>query len=55
MENESRKKEYFDCLTRWGEWTFSIYLIPPAEVGSGVCSASNRNDYQKQKINVSGE
>jgi hypothetical protein len=38
--------------TRWGEWIFSIYLILPAGLGSGVYSASNRNEYQKQKNNV---
>jgi hypothetical protein len=40
--------------TRWGEYIFSIYLIPPAALGPGVYSASNRNEYQKQKY-VSGE
>jgi hypothetical protein len=34
---------------------FSIYLILPAALGPGVYSASNRNAYQKQKNNVSGE
>jgi hypothetical protein len=34
---------------------FSIYLIIPASLGSGVYSTSKRNDYQKQKSNVSGE
>jgi hypothetical protein len=34
---------------------FSIYLILPAALDPGVYSASNRNDYQKQKNNVSGE
>jgi hypothetical protein len=34
----------------------SIYLILPATLGPGVHSASNRNEYQKQKNNnVSGE
>jgi hypothetical protein len=33
---------------------FSIYLILPAALGPGFYSASNRNEYQKQK-NVSGE
>jgi hypothetical protein len=36
--------------TQWGKWIFSIYLILPAALGSGVYSASNRNEYQKQKI-----
>jgi hypothetical protein len=33
----------------------SIYLILPAALGPGVHSASNRNEYQKQKNNVYGE
>jgi hypothetical protein len=33
---------------------FSIYLILPAALGPEVKSASNRNEYQKQKNNVSG-
>jgi hypothetical protein len=34
---------------------FSIYLILPAALGPEVYSASNRNEYQKQKNNnVSG-
>jgi hypothetical protein len=28
---------------------FSIYLILPAALGPGIYSASNRNQYQKQK------
>jgi hypothetical protein len=34
---------------------FSIYIILPAAVSPGVYSVSNRNEYQKQKNNVSGE
>jgi hypothetical protein len=34
---------------------FSSYLILLAALGPGVYSASNRNEYQKQKDNVSGE
>jgi hypothetical protein len=30
-------------------------LILPASLGPGVYSASNRNEYQKQKSNVSGD
>jgi hypothetical protein len=41
--------------TWWGEWFLSIYLIRPATLGPGVYSASNRNEYQKPKNNVSGE
>jgi hypothetical protein len=33
----------------------SNYLMLPAALGSGVYSASNGNEYQKQKNNVSGE
>jgi hypothetical protein len=32
-----------------------IYLILPAALGPGVYSAPNRNEYKKQKNNVSGE
>jgi hypothetical protein len=31
---------------------FFIYTILPAALGSGVYSASNRNEYQKQMNNV---
>jgi hypothetical protein len=31
---------------------FSICLIPPAPLNLGVDSASNRNEYQKQKNNI---
>jgi hypothetical protein len=41
--------------TRWGDWFFSVYLILPAALGPEVYSASNRNEYQKHKNNVSGE
>jgi hypothetical protein len=34
---------------------FSICLILPAALGPRVYSASNRNEYQKQKNNVCGE
>jgi hypothetical protein len=34
---------------------FSIYLILPATLGPGLHSASDRNEYQKQKNNVAGE
>jgi hypothetical protein len=32
---------------------FAIYLILPAALGPEVYLTSNRNEYQKQKINVS--
>jgi hypothetical protein len=41
--------------TRWGEWIFSYDLILSAALGHGVYSASSRNEYQKQKYNISGE
>jgi hypothetical protein len=41
--------------TRWGEWFLSSYLILLVALGPGVYSASNRNEYQKHKNNVSGE
>jgi hypothetical protein len=34
---------------------FLIYLILPAALGPGVYSASNKNEYQKQKNVVVGE
>jgi hypothetical protein len=34
---------------------FSIYVILPAVLGPGVYSASNRNEFQKQKNNVARE
>jgi hypothetical protein len=40
---------------RLSECIFSIYLILPAALSPGVHSASNRNEYQKQKNNVPGE
>jgi citrate lyase synthetase len=30
-----------------------MYLILPAALGPGIHSASNRNEYQKQKNNIS--
>jgi hypothetical protein len=41
--------------TRWGELIYSIYLILPAALGPGGYPASDRNEYQKQKINFSAE
>jgi hypothetical protein len=43
-----------ELKTQWGEWMFSVYLILPAALGPAVYSASNRNEYQKQK-NISGK
>jgi hypothetical protein len=33
----------------------SMYVILPTAIGPGVHSASNRNEYKKQKNNVSVE
>jgi p-aminobenzoyl-glutamate transporter AbgT len=44
----------FRFLTVWLQF-LSIYLILPSPLGPGVYSASNRNEYQKHKNNVSGE
>jgi hypothetical protein len=41
--------------TRGGEGFLSICLILLAALGPGVYSASNRNEYQRHKNNVSGE
>jgi hypothetical protein len=41
--------------TQWGELIFSIYLILPAVLAHRVYSSSNRNEYQKERNNVSGE
>jgi hypothetical protein len=41
--------------TGWHELIFSIYVTLPAALGPGIYSASDRNKYQKQKNNVSGE
>jgi hypothetical protein len=41
--------------TRWGECIFSMYLVLPAALGPGIYSTTNRNDYQKQQMNVSRE
>jgi hypothetical protein len=56
VEELCYKPEGYSFETRCGERIFfSIYLILAAALGPGVCSASNRNEYQKQKNNVSGE
>jgi hypothetical protein len=41
--------------TRGDELISSTYLTFPAALGPGVHSAFNRNEYQKQKNNISGE
>jgi hypothetical protein len=49
------KQEGRGSETRRGEWSSTIYQILPATLGPVVYSASNKNEYQKQKNNVSGE
>jgi hypothetical protein len=44
------KPESHGFETGQGEF-FSIYQILTATIGPGVLSASNRNEYQKHKIN----
>jgi hypothetical protein len=39
----------------WDERLLSLYLTLPVALGLGVYSVSNRNEYQKQKNDVSGE
>jgi hypothetical protein len=51
----SYKPEDRGFETRSNQLIFSIYLILEAALGPGFHSASNRNEYQKQKNNVSGE
>jgi hypothetical protein len=41
--------------TLWGEWISALYVILTAALGPWVHPASNRNEYQKQKNNVSGK
>jgi hypothetical protein len=51
------------CFKPEGRWfesrlsniMFPICLILPAALGPGVHRVSNRNEYRKQKNNVSGE
>jgi hypothetical protein len=40
--------------SRPGEMNEFFHLLLPTALGSGVYSSSNRNEYQKQKNNVSG-
>jgi hypothetical protein len=51
----SYKAEDRGFETGWDELNFSIYLIYSAALGPEAYSASNRNEYQKQTNNISGE
>jgi hypothetical protein len=43
------KPESRGLETRWAKWIVSLYLTLPAALGPGVYSASNTNEYRKQK------
>jgi hypothetical protein len=49
------KPEGLGFESRLYELNFPIYLIVPAALDRGIYSASNGNEYQKQKNNVSGQ
>jgi hypothetical protein len=49
------KAEGHEFLTQRDGLILPIYLILLDALGPGVYSASNRNKYQEQKSNVSGE
>jgi hypothetical protein len=40
---------------RWAEYIFPVYLILSAALGPRIYLAPNRNEYQKQKNNISVE
>jgi hypothetical protein len=50
----SYKRTFLKIMKVPDKVIFQIYLILPAALGPGVYSASNRNEYQKHKNNVSG-
>jgi hypothetical protein len=43
------KREYFGLTKTRGHWIFSVYLRLPAALGPGVYSASNINEYKKNR------
>jgi hypothetical protein len=49
------KPEDHGFHTWWGKLIFSIFPILLVALGPGVYLASNRNEYQKQKNNITGE
>jgi hypothetical protein len=56
--SERHAAQYLRCLLQTTEGAFtevSIYPILPVALGPVVYSASNRNEYQKHKYNVSGK
>jgi hypothetical protein len=49
------KLEGHGSETQWGEWIFPIYLILPAALGHGICSASNNEmSARSRKIMILG-
>jgi hypothetical protein len=42
-------------LCEENEFFLSVYLILPTALGPRVYSASNKNEYQKQENNISGD
>jgi hypothetical protein len=55
MPYDTRRKVAGSISDELNAFFFSIYLILPAALDPRVHSASNRNQYQKQKNCVSGE
>jgi hypothetical protein len=55
VETLSYKAEYSGFETWWHEWILSVYLILPVALDPEIYLASNRNEYQKHKNNISGE
>jgi hypothetical protein len=58
MENTQANRLYAEFLNRLlkkEKMKQYIHFTLPAALGPGVYSASNRNEYQKHKNNVSGE
>jgi hypothetical protein len=49
------KPESHGLETQCVKCNFSIYLNLPSALGSAVYQAYNRNEYQKQNSNISGE
>jgi hypothetical protein len=51
LEELGKLKTSNDNIGKYNKFTETL----PAALGPGVYSASNRNEYQKHKNNVSGE
>jgi hypothetical protein len=55
LRHHARNRKVAGSITDKVIFFFLIYLILPAALNPGAYSASNRNEYQKHKNNVSGE